>query len=953
AWYYHDPEILWIARHARGNSYDPLGQRYYCGFDPRPPADQTGVQVARLPRPSYDHAARNPSYPTPPNLPWEECFDKLSLRAGLEREDEYLLLDGFGRGNHMHFDANAIIRYAAGGEPLLVDAEYIKNAPKYHNSMVIIRDGSAELTPAVTGLRYAEMLDSCGVTSTWLTDYNGTKWTRNILWLPGDYMVVTDEVEALEAGDYTLRCCWRPWGDATLEGNLLTVEHKPMRLTVANVGESVNSRLEYMRAVEKMPIWRLSQQVSRPMGVGDSYRFVNVISSEPLDAEPRVRVEGAQPRAFRVHVDGQPAVVVTRGDGALSPQGQVDIEADVALISEERIAAAGCTLLAGPEVLLKATEPVAIEISPAAGGGVLAATKSAEVQLRVRPGGAVTVDGRRVTADAEGLARLEVEAGRHELRFDPFAPPEQLASLWRIDRAEARGVATSHLPDADLAADWRQTGFEPAARVLPVESVTCDQEHSGRYGPVDKLADGEYRDSTVSVMWRPGVTPTIVMDLGREAAVRAVVTREWHMNTAWDVGERTLQVSSDGFVDDIRTPGPFEEAGVDSFGSNVNTLFKADVGQTARQIRLTISPARKNSSVYLAEVEIWGIAPGVVPDIRAVAAGDLTGDGTDEVVVCSDAGQVRALTADGTVVWSWQEDLAPLNAIACADVNDDGRAEVIFGGDGERLGLLSADGEELWRAKPPRFRGIASDVKTVLPADVDGDGVPEVVCGVKSWQYFAYDADGGMIWKNVIYAHSATVGWADDFDGDGRDEIVGGNEYYTLNLIDDDGRRMMHVGNLGPEQTAASSADVDGDGTPEILLGVDHGELRCYDTKRQVRWLANLGDRVTRIMPLVVDGRLRIICAAESANVFALDENGERVWRTPLPDGSTDLALAEVDGRTLICAAAGSAGVYVLDTGGRFVARGETGAPARNLVIAGDRVIVTTTEGTLEAFNLP
>ena len=31
----------------------------------------------------------------------------------------------------------------------------------------------------------------------------------------------------------------------------------------------------------------------------------------------------------------------------------------------------------------------------------------------------------------------------------------------------------------------------------------------------------------------------------------------------------------------------------------------------------------------------------------------------------------------------------------------------------------------------------------------------------------------------------------------------------------------------------------------------------------------------------------------------------------------------------------------------------ETGAPARNLVIAGDRVIVTTTEGTLEAFNLP
>ena len=45
------------------------------------------------------------------------------LRAGLETTDAYMLLDGFGRGTHLHFDANAIIRYAEGGEPLLVDGE--------------------------------------------------------------------------------------------------------------------------------------------------------------------------------------------------------------------------------------------------------------------------------------------------------------------------------------------------------------------------------------------------------------------------------------------------------------------------------------------------------------------------------------------------------------------------------------------------------------------------------------------------------------------------------------------------------------------------------------------------------------------------------------------------------------------------------------------------------------
>jgi len=341
-----------------------------------------------------------------------------------------------------------------------------------------------------------------------------------------------------------------------------------------------------------------------------------------------------------------------------------------------------------------------------------------------------------------------------------------------------------------------------------------------------------------------------------------------------------------------------------------------------------------------------------LPDITAIATGDLTGDGSNEVVVCSDAGQVRALAADGPVLWSWQEDRATINAIACADVNGDGRAEVIFGGDGQRLGLLSADGEELWTVNPPKFRGIQSDVMTVLPADLDGDGLPEIVCGVKSWQYFAYDGEGEIIWKNTIYAHSATVGHADDFDGDGLPEIVGGNEYYTLNLIDNNGKRIFNAGRLGPDQTAISSADVDGDGVPEILAGVDDGTLLCFGTDRQTRWTANLGDKITRIAPLVVGGELRIICAAESANVYALNGAGETVWRTPLPDGSTDLALAEVGERTLICAAAGTAGLYVLDADGELIARGDTQAPARNVTVIGARAVVTTSTGTVQAFDL-
>ena len=305
AWYYKDPEMLWCARHAAVQSGHPIGQPYHVAFGPRPATGHTGVTVSYLPRLCYDYAARSPQYGTAPNLPYEQTFDKLAFRAGLGRDDEYMLLDGFGRGTHMHFDANAIIRLAAGGEPLLVDGEYIKNAPKYHNSLVIIRDGQAQLTPAVTGLGRADDLDTTAFSRTYLTEYNGAEWTRAIVWRRGDYFLVSDTVRALQAGDFTLRCCWRPWGNATLDGGTLTVAHPPMQMTIANA-DGASCRLETMKMSELLPISRLSQQVSMPMRPGDAYRFVNVVHAEPSD----------RARDVRVRQIGDGLVVVERAEGA-------------------------------------------------------------------------------------------------------------------------------------------------------------------------------------------------------------------------------------------------------------------------------------------------------------------------------------------------------------------------------------------------------------------------------------------------------------------------------------------------------------------------------------------------------------------------------------------------------------------------------------------------------------
>ena len=75
------------------------------------------------------------------NVKPRQAFDKLLFREGLGPKDAYLLLDGYGRGIHGHFDVNAIVRYTDRGRVFLVDNTFSRKAPDFHNSIMVIRDG--------------------------------------------------------------------------------------------------------------------------------------------------------------------------------------------------------------------------------------------------------------------------------------------------------------------------------------------------------------------------------------------------------------------------------------------------------------------------------------------------------------------------------------------------------------------------------------------------------------------------------------------------------------------------------------------------------------------------------------------------------------------------------------------------------------------------------------------
>jgi outer membrane protein assembly factor BamB len=955
AWYYQSPQILWGAQRASLDLSRTLEQAYNVRMEPREPTDLPGLQVSRLPQLCYDHIATNPQYPVRPNLPLAETFDKLTLRDGLQREDAYLLLDGFGRGNHMHFDANAIIRYAYGGEPLLVDGEYIRNAPKHHSSLVILRDGQSELTPAVTGLGPTADLGALRYSRTYLRDYNGTDWHRTLLWRNGRYFVVSDLVQAKEPGTYTLRCCWRPWGDVTLEGGRATALHGALRLIVQNA-DGAPCRSEVQKIVGNMPVNRLSQQVSVPLKPGESYRFLNLVYADRID-QPR-DVHCRRIGLATMVVEGAQGSEVACFDPAHEPPAGLACDGDALVLTATGFCAVEARKVAD---LLTASAPVSVDVDYAAGKATLTASEPATVTLRLAAGAKAALDGQAREADAAGVLTCELAPGTHALTFNPLAPPETLTTALATLAAAPELAAGGQTAPAGGAAKpaWMVNPFQPRPMLLPLASVTCTQPTDDRRGPVDRLIDAAYSASYYSAMWPAGVTPTITAELKREAMIRRVILREWHMNSAWDIGERHLEISNDEFFNDTRRiDGPFEEVGTQAWGGNVNTLMAVHVDQPARYLRLTVSPARPECAVYLAELQVEGADAGTAPNVTSLTTGELNGDGHPESVTAGDAGEIVALDADGKTLWSFaRPGQEAVNAVACADVNGDGKAEVIAGGDGAWLALLSSDGKLLWETKLPQYRGIAADVRAVVGADLDGDGKPEVAAGTASWEVFAFDAAGKKLWDYVFYAHAATVLSAADFDGDGREEIVCGNAYYRCDVVDDDGKRLLYgQGNIGPEQSAAAAADVDGDGKPEILLGTDGGSLHCFDGDGKMLWEANLGDRVTRILPLDLDGdgQPELACSAESAHVFAVGRDGAILWRTSLPDGGSDLAvLRGADGALTLAAAAGSAGVAFLNAQGRLLSTVPTPAAANLLVAQGAAAIVADTKGGVSAVPAP
>jgi hypothetical protein len=308
-----------------------------------------------------------------------------------------------------------------------------------------------------------------------------------------------------------------------------------------------------------------------------------------------------------------------------------------------------------------------------------------------------------------------------------------------------------------------------------------------------------------------------------------------------------------------------------------------------------------------------------------IAAGDLEGDGTPEILAAgltgsstcrSDAVPILAFRADGTLLWeSHDAGGAPVGfrvglggSPSIANLDADPEAEIAVAG-----GVIDADGRVLWNVAPDLGANYASGSPISIVADVDGDGMPEVIGGNA-----AYRADGTPMWRDatrqdgfpaigrfgiapgggpelaivsfgVVYLRDATTGalvWGPithpggnyggpptiaDFDGDGMPEIgvAGLTNYVVYDTSETDGILWTFATiENGAAITGSSVFDFEGDGRAEVVYA-DQCFLRALDGATGAVLFAGSSSSGTHaenpvIADLDQDGHAEILVATNS-----------------------------------------------------------------------------------------
>ena len=431
--HHRDGRWAWALEKKQAVHRDTPRNQYVCQVPPKEPVDLLGARAIPLDKMYWE------SFGGPKTLPLEKAVDKVVMRSSFDPSRQYLLLDGLSNGGHMHYDGNSISRITDRGRIWLADNDYIRSLPKFHNSVLVFKEGQADTIPPFCELEAAADGARFGISQTAVRGYTGTDWHRSILWSKERFFLVLDELVALESAEFDFQCLWHVMGEARLVGQRLEVEQQGPRMSIkslpgvrltltddAELGKNWNG-YPYAAPVVR----RLREVQSHKLAQGGRAMFANLLfttDSQFSSAAPDYDIVAVGP-------DAQARAVVIRssqGD-CLAGVGEAEqprevlpgltLTARAFLLSEAGGLVAGATLVSCGDLTMRSSRPVNFDFS--------------DGQLELTATGPTTVDlpdrlGKRLSA-----AKPPSQETRGALPSSP----------WRRESRPSARQPRSHWPD--------------------------------------------------------------------------------------------------------------------------------------------------------------------------------------------------------------------------------------------------------------------------------------------------------------------------------------------------------------------------------------------------------------------------------------------------------------------------------------------------------------------------
>jgi hypothetical protein len=750
------------------------------------------------------------------HLPLKKTFDKVVFRDGFDPESQYLFLDGLSNGGHKHYDGNSICRLTENHRIWLADCDYIKSLPKFHNGVLIFKDGQSAPIPPFAELERSADFAHSGFSETTLRSYSGVDWHRNILWNRGRYFLVVDEMTALEANDYTFRAIWQTLGEVGVaEGGLAVTQNGEQffikglpgpRLKLTNDAETGKNWAVYTHAE---PVVRILQQIADVhLKADETYRYFNLLYCSDEAQQQRLKMTQMTDGAVRIEGGDETTFAGVGSSDTLQqiPSGPAVAAAEF-LISPSRFALVDGTLLTWGSASFKSDKPVSVEYDLPSGTGIVVASTGTRIGLPADGRKAVMVDGKRVDGRKSGaMVTFAIPKGRHRVAL----VSELVSTIRRLADKQVKPKVTSATSTQARKARVRTLKtvwtFGDTGAFLSMRSADLDGDGKaevvagGRGGAVCAVKEGQ-------AIWR----------FVTEDEVRSV----WTADLEGDGKIEVIVGSADTRVYTLDSEGKERwrfEVPLYYRKPMLKTVFAADInGDGLLEVIAGAESWRYYAFTHDGK-ELWHHM--TVHSSTHGCAADLDGDGKAEVIAGTEYYHWHCIDGNGESRWSYRTQTGPrTNAVAAGDVDGDGLKEVAFAGADTHIHMLNSEGKLLW------LYNTGDEVTQVVMADVDGDGLDEVVASSMSFSVYVLKGDGKRrLWRTDLREVVRCISVA-DFDGDGKLEVAAGTEDGAVYVLANDDGRVISRFQTGGSILSLAAADVDGDGIAEVIAASEDETL--------------------------------------------------------------------------------------------------------------------------------